>query len=288
MLVSVVAEGYFKCLKNGHKSDNTLRYYDGGLAPFIKRFGEKDFDAITLMDIEGYLFEVNHWQHGQFNGEEKAPDTQRRNIIALEQLQKYALSHDALAKAVVKDIPKPVGRQRDRLATAAETELIKAHCAPEFLCIYNALRQSGARPNELARATVEIWNQTEMVIVHTKHKTSRKTGKPRRIAVGARMLVWVKEGLGERTTGHIWLSPRGKPWTPASLSATFRRARDAAGVDRSIVLYCARHEYATEMLKHCTPIQTAVAMGHSNLSMLDRYNHTTNAEMCTNQDLVSM
>ncbi len=67
------------------------------------------------------------------------------------------------------------------MPTAAETEAILARASPSFRLIYLALRQCGARPGELCRATIADIDRKSNAIVLREHKTARKTGKPRRL-----------------------------------------------------------------------------------------------------------
>ena len=103
-----------------------------------------------------------------------------------------------------------MGRIRERLPTEAEVEAIKAHANAAFGLIYQALRQCGARPNELARATVADWDRDNHQIVLTDHKTARKTGQARRIAVGAKLPSAIV-AAGDRTEGPLFVTVTGRP-----------------------------------------------------------------------------
>lgn len=283
MLVKKVTRRFLEWISE-HRAENTYKFYDGRLAPFVRRFGDLECSKLKKSHIEKYFKSVNYWQAGDKAGKPMAPDTQRSNIVAFEQWQKFAIKLKAITEPIIEDIEKPVGRMRERLPTAAEVELIKAKCSPEFLLVYQALRQSGARPNELARATVADWNKTDGMIVLEKHKTARKTGRPRKIAVGQSLLALITQSLGERTDGPLFLSPQGRQWTTESLSATFRRNRNAAGVTSEVVLYTARHEHATEICRTLSIEDAADLLGHTSTNTTRRYRHKTPAELRDNQD----
>jgi integrase len=82
----------------------------------------------------------------------------------LERLQKFALEHKLLDRPVFGRLEKPRVGQRDRVPTPAETETILARGSPAFRLIYSALRQCGARPNELCRATIADVDRVNRVI----------------------------------------------------------------------------------------------------------------------------
>jgi integrase len=236
------------------------------------------------LDIDRYLDSVNKWPDGRY----KAPDTIRANIVSCEQLEKFAIKKRVTDYRFFGDHEKPVGRLRERLPTAEEVEAIKAVAAPAFRLIYQALRQSGARPNELARATVADWDREGCVIVLAHHKTARKTGRPRRIAVGEKLKALIETSLGDRVAGNLFHTPRGKAWCTDNLSQSFARYRKLAKVEKGVVLYSARHEHATAICKALGMDAAADALGHSGTGMTRRYVHRDPKELRANQDSVSI
>jgi len=283
MTVKEVAEMYLESLKL-RRAANTYRFYAGRLTAFVRLLGSRKWRDLKPKHMEKYFQEVNHWGDGR----EKAPDTIRANVIAFEQLQKYAIKIEAIRKPILDDIEKPAGRMRERLPTEAEVEQIKAQAAPAFRLVYQALRQCGARPNELARATVAHWDRDARQIVLTEHKTARKTGQARRIAVGEKLQGLLNESLGDRTSGPLFTTPTGRAWTTESLSSSFRKARNAAGLDRSIVLYSARHEHGTAVYRLAGELAAATALGHSGTGMLKRYVKISREERCNTQDQIGI
>lgn len=266
-----------------NRSANTFKMYDNRLRPFIEQFGTAVVRQLKPQQIDDYFAGVNKW----VDGKEKAPDTIRANIVALEQLEKFAIKKQLIKKPFVGEHEKPAGRMRDRLPTADEVSQIKAIASPEFNVVYQALRQSGARPNEIARATVADWDRVTGQIVLEKHKTARKTGRPRKIAVGEKLAALILASLGDRTEGPLFRTPRGNQWTTDTLSQTFSRYRNAAGVDKAVVLYSSRHEHATAICKLHGMDATADALGHAT-KITGRYVHQDPKERQARQDSVSL
>lgn len=266
------------------RSENTHRFYDGRLKAFVATFGSKKCKKLSLEKVENYFLKVNHWPDGR----EKAADTQRGNAVAFEQWQKFAVKRGHIKKAIIEDLEKPVGRRRERLPTPEEVEQIKALGSPEFNLIYQALRQSGARPNEICRATVEDWDRTDNVIILKQHKTAAKTGKPRKIFVGGKLLELIQKSLGDRTAGPLFLTPRGKPWTRPNLSQCFSRYRNECGITKEVVLYCTRHEFCTKSCEEQGLEITADLAGHSSINTTRHYVHKKAEQLRANQDVVSL
>ena len=212
--------------------------------------------------------------------------TRHHDCVARERLQKFALQHKLLDKPVFGILEKPRVGRRDRVPTAAETEAILAHASPQFRLIYSALRQCGARPGELCRATIADVDRANHVITLKEHKTARKTGQDRRIPVGRKLGALLDQAIGIRMEGPVFLSPTGRPWHVANLSRTYSRLRDSAGLPRDLVLYLARHECGTKICREKGIEYARRLLGHSNITTTQRYIHLDDQELADAQDLV--
>jgi len=229
------------------------------------------------LEIDEYLDEA---------GSGMSDSTKHHNAVALERPQKFALEHKLLDKPVFGNLEKPRVGRRERLPTAAETEAIVALAPPQFRLIYAALRQCGARPGELCRATIADVNRATAVITLKEHKTAGKTGQPRRIPVGRKLGALLDQAIGTRTEGPVFLSPSGRQWTVPNLSRTYSRLRDAAGLPRDLVLYLARHECGTKICREKGIEYARRLLGHTNISTTQRYMHLDDRELTDAQDLV--
>lgn len=254
------------------RSENTHKFYAGRLVALDKLLGAKQVRRLKRKHMLNYLDYANTWQTGDLAGQPKAPDTIRGNGAALQQMQKIGIKKGWIKEPLIdeEDIPMPAGRKRTRLPTAAEIEQVRSVSSAAFKLIYDALRRSGARPNEMARATVADWDQVTGVILLREHKTAAKTGEPREIAVGERLAELIEQSLAGRTEGPLFVTPTSLQWTTQSLSAAFRKARNQLDLDRRLVLYNTRHGHATAMYEAFGELATQLSIGHST-GMLGRY-----------------
>ena len=131
------------------------------------------------------------------------------NAVALGRLQKFALDNKLIDRPIFGKLERLRVGQRDRLPTSEETAAILWQASPAFRVIYLALRQCGARPGELCRATIADIDRTANAIILREHKTARKTGKPRRIPIGRKLGELLAQAIGDRQAGPIFLSPAG-------------------------------------------------------------------------------
>lgn len=226
-------------------------------------------DTLTRADLESWFAT----RCVKRDGSPAAPDTIRLTIAALQQFHAWLIAEGWLARPILPHLDKPRGRERTLLPTKAETKKLLEHAPSDFARIYRALRLTGARPDELTRATIEDIEHRTGEIVLDKHKTVEKTGQVRRIAVGHPALVeLLRVAIGDRKSGPIFLRNNCHTWTTDTLSATYRRARKAAGLPKGLVLYLARHEHGTELYRSTKDLKAvADALGHTQLSTTMRY-----------------
>ena len=173
-----------------HRSLATFEFYQARLKKFCEAYNDRDLASLTPLEIDEHLAQT---------GAGMSDSTRHHNCVALERLQKFAIENKLL------DTPR-VG-QRDRMPTSAETEAILAQASAQFRLIYSALRQCGARPGELCRATIADVDRTNRVITLKEHKTARKTGQDRRIPIGIKLGELLDQAIGNRPEGPVFLSP---------------------------------------------------------------------------------
>jgi integrase len=276
MLVCELTEKFLEYCSR-HRSPATLAFYRTRLMKFCREFNSRELRTLTPLEIDEHLAGA---------GAGMSNSTKHHNAVALERLQKFALDHKLIDRPVFGKLDKPRANQRDRLPTPEETTTILSKASPEFRLIYSALRQCGARPGELCRATIADIDRGTNAIVLREHKTARKTGKPRRIPIGSKLGELIRQAVGERTAGPIFLSPKGKPWSVPNLSRSYSRLRDLAGLPRDLVLYLARHECGTKICREKGIEYARRLLGHTNISTTQRYMHLDERELAEAQDLI--
>lgn len=243
---------------------NTITFYRTQLRQLSPHFRSRAIDQIGPGDVLTAL---------EASCSSSSGSTRRARAIAIQQLQKFASDNGLIARPWLAKIPKPTGGARTRIPTADETRLIMRHGNRAFRLIYECLRLSGARPNELCRATIADWDQVQGAIVLKQHKTARKTGRARVIAVGQKLGRLLKLAVGRRSSGPLFLSDRRRAWSVNNLSAQFTRIKRATGISDDLVLYSARHEAGTKFCEAHGILVASRLLGHSNIATTQRYAH---------------
>jgi len=267
----------FYAWNSRNRAPATVAFYRARLKKFREAYNARDLASLTPLEIDEHLAAA---------GTGMSDSTRHHDVVALERLQKFAVQNKLLEKPVFGNLEKPRVGRRDRVPTPAETEVILSRASPEFRLIYSALRQCGARPGELCRATIADVDRTKRVITLKEHKTARKTGQPRRIPIGRKLGEMLDQAIGTRTEGPVFLSPTAHAWRVENLSRTYSRLRDLAGLPRDLVLYLARHECGTKICREKGIEYARRLLGHSNISTTQRYMHLDDNELADAQDLI--
>lgn len=255
-------------------AESTIRHYRDRLRTFLDAFGDRKAKSIAREEI---------LSHFHTSGAGLSDSTRRSNIVAVERVQKYALQFGHLKKPWIRpgDVQKPRQGQRSKFLTADQTERIVEALRPDARAIYRALRLTAARPGELCGAEIGDLEGSagEAVLVIRKHKTARKTGRPRRIVLSAEAEQIVRAAIGDRLEGPVFTNRRGKAWTRERLSREFRGVRNALGITTEIVLYCTRHEAATQIVRAVGVAQAQGILGHTDIKTTQRYTHLNDDDL---------
>lgn len=137
------------------------------------------------------------------------------------------------------------------------------------------LRETGARPSELARLTAADVDLVNSVAVLSEHKSAGKTGKPRLIFLSPEAVAVLRKLINAHPSGPLLRNVRGTAWTKDAIVLVFKRLSEKAGVKATSYGY--RHSFATSALAKGVPDATVAALlGHSSTAMLHRhYSHLT-------------
>src|SRR5690606_7739769 len=128
-----------------------------------------------------------HRSYHRADGSPMSAATHRRNKVSFAQIQKHAIDQEFTTRTVLteKDLKKPGCGRRETIPTAEDLDRLIAAVSPATALALRAFRASGMRPGELCRAdvaNVEVRGKRRAIVLR-EHKTARKTGKPRTIAL---------------------------------------------------------------------------------------------------------
>ena len=160
--------------------------------------------------------------------------------------------------------------------TDAEYQTCLRIAPPALRRLLVFMRYSGCRPGELRTTTQSNLVVGADAIILNKHKTSKKTGKPRRIPLNrtlAKLLAWQ---LRHNPPGaeFVFLNSFGRSWSCRALCKRLLWLREKAKLSKEVKLHGLRHTFATHAIMNGVDVAIlAQLLGHSNLATTQRYLH---------------
>jgi integrase len=240
-----------------------------GLYRYFLNDATKSFGRLDVQELEP--FHVNRWlkKHPTWG-----PSTQHMVLTIVKAALNFAVTEGHIDHNPIRSIRMPTPEVRDRILTPTERAQIFGHveelCFADFL---TALQESGARPGEVAKLTPEDVNLELGVWVLKRHKTRKKTSRPRVVYLTPVLLALTKRLLESTRPGQVLFRNRkGNPWTRNSLYYRFQTLRKQFPHLEDVVPYTFRATFATDALEAGVPeASVSELLGHKDTRMLHRH-----------------
>lgn len=261
LTVAHILRGFLRHSRQEHAPE-TADWYEDLLQGFITKFGTLRYTRIRRKHVRSWLA-----------GRGYNPTSANKAVGALKRAFNWAVEEEHIPKSPVAHLRKPRPLTRDRTLTAAERDLIlTAIRGPAFRLFVSALTLTGCRPGEVARVTAADVDLDRGLWVLHKHKTAKKTGKPRLVPLGPEGLELTRRLVAEHPDGPLFLNSRKKPWTRNAVRIRFRNLRTKHPELKGVIAYTYRASFATDALEGGVPDATVAALlGHTNTATLHKH-----------------
>ena len=143
------------------------------------------------------------------------------------------------------------------------------------------LWETGCRTCEMREAR---WDQIDWdagLLKMDRHKTVRRTGRPRVIPLTDRVLRLLRWLYRRRRPDqvHVLVAGRGMPWTCGGFGALMLQFAQRAGVRAGVTAYCLRHGFTVEGLRRREgERQLADVLGHTSTKYVSWYGQDVRLE----------
>lgn len=200
--------------------------------------------------------------------------TKRRAVGTVRTAFGWALKMELIERNPFKNISHPAG-ERGRPLDPGEFNSMMRGTKALFRRVLVFLYYTGARPSEMANAEWRDFDPARKCITLFKHKTDKRTGKPRRVIlhpVVMSLLAWIRRnGADER---FIFVNKQGRPWKAPAISWRIKWIRERAEVRPDASLYCCRHSFCTLAALQGIDIATIAELaGHARIGTTQHYLH---------------
>lgn len=210
-----------------------------------------------------------------------SPTTVKDTIATVQTVFGWAVRHDLLSDNPLARHQKPQARMRTRTITPAEFVALMRNSDPPFRRVLITLRKTGCRPGEVRNL---IWDWVDLengywILPDHKTITRQRQFKPRIIPLPApiwKLCHWLARE-SHQPADHVFVSQHGHPYSKDCLCRKMARARKRAKIEvkagERLVLYSARHTFATEASGKVSDIELAELMGQTDIRTTRRYIH---------------
>lgn len=249
-----------------HHSPETFDLYKLYLDRFAGVYGRQPASSVKPFHVTRWLDAHPKWKASR-----------RHAALAVKRAYSWADKQGVLSPSPLRGLDVAPNNRRTRVLTAAErNEILAAIRDTQFRQFVQALFETGCRPGEVARVTAADADLAAGVWVLARHKTAKKTGKPRVVYLTPAMVELTRTLAAKYPEGPLFRGPRGaKPFTKNGVRCRFRRLREKLPHLKHFVAYTARHTYATQALVNGVgAAQVAELLGHSGVEMVAKvYGH---------------
>lgn len=176
----------------------------------------------------------------------------------------FKSEYRALMRTARRYIPRGSGAMRRRPASA------------NFRAALWFLWSTGCRPGEMLEAEWSDLDWRTGVLRLYSHKTARKTGQHRALALNRWILFFLSRHAPQvpEQGQKIFPNLRGGHW--GEFSKVFRRFANLSGIPKDKSAYCLRHGVCVDLIEHgATDRQAADILGHSSTRYVSWYGRGT-------------
>lgn len=213
--------------------------------PRVARNGDRALSSCSSDDLMRWLLANPQWQSGH---------TKKNNLVAIvdcfhwyeeETGAKSPFRRSRLPEFVCP--PRREAYDREYIALMRHTSSRQLRRA--LWCLANG---KGIRTIEMRDMLWTDFDWEGGFALTYKHKTARKTKKPRVLILTPRLFRFFSNMHRQRGpfTDHVFVNTEGRPWTRRSFALHLRRTAKRIGLDDGstglVSAYCFRHAFATQ------------------------------------------
>jgi integrase len=284
LTVIQICRAFMKFSRRNHDPDTT-DWFRRFLKQFCRRFGKKMVHAIDPEKVAAWIDEVKtvptgRKKNGELTGYRKirwSSSTKNSAVSCVKRAFNWAVGKGYLTVNPLRSLEKPPMERRERILSPEERRaILGAADGKEFKMYLFAIGSTGCRPGEVRKVTAAEVDLQMGTWRFKKHKTGKRTGRPRIVYLTPAMVNLCRRLMRERPDGPIFRNSRGLPWSRNAVRIRLRRIRLKLGLDAGVCAYAYRHTWVTEALAYGgLDVHTVAELaGHKGTKMIEtHYSH---------------
>ncbi|MDO3620799.1 tyrosine-type recombinase/integrase [Ralstonia pseudosolanacearum] len=291
MTVKDVCEHYVKYLAL-HKGAKSSGDAEGRFKRLVygARIGKVDLSKLRTSDLNAWL--LAQLDMGEDDAEDeddlrRAKDSANRNLASLKAALNLALRDRLVATdAGWKTVPKfkDVGRRRQAFLSAEQRRALVGACVQDLRQLVIAMLLTGARPGELAGASVQDFCREQGTLV-----LDGKTGHRVVTLSSAAVAFFVEQARDKIGNAPMLATEYGLRWSKDLWKKPFRTAVASANLPATVVMYTLRHTAISEMIAGGMDSFIVARLAGTSTEMIDKhYGHLRHDKTRAKLDVVAM
>lgn len=234
------------------------------LKRFVKAHGPRPVTELLPFHVTDFIETNPTW---------KTTGTRLRVAAGINAALNWAASSGRIFRNPVKGVRYDPSEPREPMDDVSFERYCNAAQKP-LERVMRFMRYTGCRPGEPLNARWEDLDLDKGIWTLHKHKTRRKTRKPK-LKVLVPEAVKLLRQIGPQPFGPVFVSCLGRPWKDSgSLGRAFKTLKEKLGEDNAITLHSIRHRFATAALAAGAPLlAVAEQLGHDSTRTTERYSH---------------
>lgn len=244
-------------------------------ARFVADFGEREAETLRASECKAWILAKEEWQ---------AANTRWGVANVLKRVMNWAVRDRLLRLNPIVGLRLPTGEPR-RPTSEWEFQKMLAASSPCFRRVLIFLRATGCRPQDVRELCWEWinWHLRAIIIPSDKHKTGKRTRKPKVIVLppdafdpsaagtAERLLHWLERPLA-KPSGHVFRNTKGGQWTREAFSNHLLWIRKRTGIDAGATLHGIRHLVGTATMRDGgNLLMLSKGLGHASTAITERH-----------------
>jgi integrase len=291
MTVKEACEHYVKHL-GLHKGVSSKGDAEGRFRRLVydAKIGKIDLSKLRTSEIKTWLSDQIELGESDAEDEDdlrRAKDSANRNLASLKAALNLAL-HDRLVatdagwKTVAKF--KDVGRRRQAFLSADQRKALINACANDIRQLATAMLLTGARPGELANASIQHFDREQGTLA-----LDGKTGHRVITLSSAAIAFFTEQTKNKIGNAPILATEFGQRWNKDSWKKPFRTAVLAAKLPSTVVMYSLRHTAISEFIANGADSFIVARLAGTSTAMIDKhYGHLRHDKTRAKLDAIAM